>query len=153
MVHPNTVAMTVAGTGARAEVIAAALLHDVVEDTPATLTEIEREFGPDVASLIEQLTDVSRPRDGKKAIRKKIDRLHSAAACPEGQTIKLADLIDNSASILPHDTKFATCYMQEMRALLEVLTSGHPALLARAWDIVYSWEAENASRPTKSGRS
>jgi len=54
------------------------------------------EFGFAIADLVEQLTDVSVPEDGNRAIRKEIDRQHSARATAEDQTIKLADLIDNS---------------------------------------------------------
>ena len=141
IVHPIAVSEIVAGTGARPAMIAAALLHDVVEDTPVTLPEIEAAFGGEVASLVEQLTDVSQPNDGNRAVRKAIDRDHSAAASPDGQTIKLADLIDNSATITRHDPGFAVRYMREKRALLEVMTAGDPALCARAWSIVHAWEA------------
>ena len=54
---------------------AAAWLHDVVEDTPATFEELEREFGPEVTRLVRELTEVSRsPSDGNRAARKAIDR-------------------------------------------------------------------------------
>src|SRR5262245_36692997 len=39
--------------------IAAGLLHDVVEDTDINLADIEREFGPDVASIVDGLTKIS----------------------------------------------------------------------------------------------
>jgi guanosine-3',5'-bis(diphosphate) 3'-pyrophosphohydrolase len=121
--------------------IAAAYLHDVVEDTPVTLEAIELEFGAEVARLVEELTDVSRPEDGNRKTRKAIDREHSAAASPEGQTIKLADLIDNSETITKHDPDFAKVYMREKRALLEVMSDGDRDLQARAWAILRAWEA------------
>ena len=80
--------------------IAAAWCHDTVEDTETTIADIEREFGPAVAALVEQLTDVSRPEDGNRAVRKALDREHLAKASPEAKTIKLADLIDNTRSIV-----------------------------------------------------
>ncbi|GBQ52311.1 HD domain-containing protein [Komagataeibacter sucrofermentans] len=103
IVHPRRVAQTVKQTGARDEVVAAALLHDVVEDTPVTLEEIRTEFGENVAALVEMVTDVSRPEDGNRRVRKAMDRDHLALASAEGQTIKLADLIDNTASITRYD--------------------------------------------------
>jgi (p)ppGpp synthase/HD superfamily hydrolase len=141
IVHPISVATIVASTGGSPEMVAAAYLHDVVEDTPVTLAEIESEFGPAVASLVEQLTDVSVLSDGNRAVRKEIDRQHSARATPEGQTIKLADLIDNSDTITRYDPGFAVRYMREKRALLEVMVDGNPALRERAWAIVHAWEA------------
>ena len=59
--HPIAVAKIVAeeiGLGATA--IAAALLHDVVEDTPITVQDIERMFNPKVAQLVEGLTKISK---------------------------------------------------------------------------------------------
>ena len=60
VIHPICVARIVnqeIGLGARS--IAAALLHDVVEDTDYSLSDIEREFGPKIATLIDGLTKIS----------------------------------------------------------------------------------------------
>ncbi|RED26255.1 GTP pyrophosphokinase [Flavobacterium cutihirudinis] len=58
--HPIAVAKIVASEiGLGATSIAAALLHDVVEDTPMTVQEIERLFNPKVAQLVEGLTKIS----------------------------------------------------------------------------------------------
>ncbi|HEB95533.1 MAG TPA: bifunctional (p)ppGpp synthetase/guanosine-3',5'-bis(diphosphate) 3'-pyrophosphohydrolase [Sedimenticola thiotaurini] len=130
--HLKAVADLVASVGGDPEMIAAAWLHDTVEDTPATLGQIEQEFGPAVAALVEQLTDVSRPGDGNRAARKAIDREHLAAASPRAKTVKLADLIDNCTDITRHDPRFARVYLKEMASLLEVLTEGDPVLLKRA---------------------
>ena len=111
------------------EMIAAAWLHDVLEDVPSVSMEhLEREFGPGVASLVLQLTDVSRPEDGNRAVRKAKDRDHLAKASPEAQTIKLADLLDNADAILSHDPAFANVFLKEMGDLLGVLTAGDAAL-------------------------
>ena len=99
------------------EMIAAAWLHDTVEDTPVTLEELGREFGPGVAELVDQLTDVSRAGDGNRKLRKAIDREHLAGASARAQTVKLADLIDNAVDICRNDTKFARVYLDEMAEL------------------------------------
>lgn len=58
--HPIAVAKIVASEiGLGATSIAAALLHDVVEDTPLTVEDIERLFNPKVAQLVEGLTKIS----------------------------------------------------------------------------------------------
>jgi hypothetical protein len=108
--------------------LAAAWLHDSVEDTPATLEDIEREFGDGVARLVADLTDVSRPGDGNRAVRKAIDRAHSAQASPRAKTVKLADLTDNCRDICKHDPRFARVFLVEMDALLEVLGEGDERL-------------------------
>lgn len=134
--HPLSVARRVAAVVSDETVIAAALLHDVVEDTPVTLAQIEDLFGPRVARLVEELTNVSRPEDGARAVRKAKDLQHTAQASPNGQTAKLGDLIDNAESILRHDRAFARVYLREKQALLDVLTQGHPDLLAQAREVV-----------------
>ncbi|RXM22001.1 bifunctional (p)ppGpp synthetase/guanosine-3',5'-bis(diphosphate) 3'-pyrophosphohydrolase, partial [Citrobacter sp. AAK_AS5] len=89
------VATIVASVTDDPEMIAAAWLHDIVEDTPASFLDLEKEFGPRVAELVGELTDVSRPSDGNRATRKSIDRAHLAGASARGKTVKLADLLDN----------------------------------------------------------
>ncbi len=133
IVHPAEVAKIVAGVpGATPNMVAAAWLHDVVEDTGCTYTDIHMGFGADIATLVGWLTDVSKPEDGNRAKRKAIDRAHTAEAPAEAQTIKLADLISNSRSIMSHDPEFAKVYLEEKRLLLEVLTKGDPGLHAEA---------------------
>lgn len=132
-VHLSSVANIIASVTDDEEMIAAAWLHDVVEDTPATLYDVEKEFGTDVAELVENLTDISKPGDGNRHTRKAIDKQHIARASQRAKTIKLADLIDNANDICKHDTEFAELYLQEMNALLEVLDEGDTALYKRAW--------------------
>ena len=122
--------------GNDSEVIAAALLHDVIEDTSVTLAQLELFFSDRVVRLVQQLTDVSRPEDGNRAVRKELDRQHIAKASPEAKTIKLADLIDNAHSIVEFDPSFAKVFMKEKAALLEVLTEGNERLLHEARAIV-----------------
>lgn len=132
IVHPVEVAGLVRSVIHTDEMLAAALLHDTVEDTKITAPDIEREFGAEVAALVGWLTDVSRKEDGNRAVRKAIDREHTATAPAAAKTIKLADLISNSQSILTHDPDFARVYLHEKAALLEVLREGDAALWARA---------------------
>jgi hypothetical protein len=131
-VHLETVAEIVASVTDDAETIAAAWLHDTVEDTPATLEDIEHEFGVAVAELVEELTDVSKPSDGNRAQRKSIDRQHSAQASSRAKTVKLADLIDNCRDITRNDPRFAQVYLAEMAELLTVLANGDATLYKRA---------------------
>jgi (p)ppGpp synthase/HD superfamily hydrolase len=140
IVHPIAVAHLVEGALGTEAMIAAAYLHDVVEDTPVTIEEIWGYFGDEVAMLVGYLTDVSKPSDGNRAFRKELDRQHTASAPAEAQTIKLADLIDNTRSITRYDPHFSVRYMREKKALLEVMTLGDPLLYDRAWALVYEWE-------------
>ena len=137
IVHPGEVASIVASVpGATQEMVAAAWLHDVVEDTGCTFTDVHMAFGIDITTLVGWLTDVSKPEDGNRARRKAIDREHTAQAPAAAQTVKLADLISNSRSIMAHDPQFAVVYLAEKRLLLEVLTKGDTGLHARATEMI-----------------
>jgi (p)ppGpp synthase/HD superfamily hydrolase len=132
VVHPIEVSEIVASVGGTDAMVAAALLHDVLEDTGVTFDVLEAEFGSEVAELVLWLTDVSKPEDGNRSTRKALDRQHSAAAPAEAQTIKVADLISNTRSIVAHDPNFAKVYLEEKRMLLEVLTKADSTLLNQA---------------------
>jgi (p)ppGpp synthase/HD superfamily hydrolase len=139
IVHPAAVAEIVRSVPHTPEMLAAAWLHDTVEDTKATLEEIRYVFGQEVYKLVEMLTDISKPEDGNRRIRKEIDRQHLAKASPAAHTVKLADLIHNSDSIIEHDPGFARVFMREMRELLKVLKEGDPILWERANNIVNNY--------------
>lgn len=61
IVHPAAVAELVRSVTDDEQMIAAAWLHDTVEDTPSTLQDIESHFGPRVAKLVDMLTDSAQP--------------------------------------------------------------------------------------------
>ena len=60
IIHPLSVAAILVDLGMDSESIAAGLLHDVVEDTPVTLEQIEKMFGHDIANLIDGVTKIGR---------------------------------------------------------------------------------------------
>lgn len=132
MLHCLEVATLVAGAGGSTEMIAAALLHDVVEDTSATITDVQQLFGNDIAKGVAWLTDVSVPTDGNRVIRKAIDRDHIGKAPANMKTVKLADIISNTRSIVENGGEFARIYLSEMEALLKVLMDGDSTLWHRA---------------------
>jgi (p)ppGpp synthase/HD superfamily hydrolase len=132
IVHPIAVAELVRSVPHTPEMMAAAYLHDVVEDTPVTIEKVREEFGPQVSELVEWLTDISRPHNGNRRIRKEMDRQHLAKAPPAAKTIKLADLIDNTVSIRERDPSFWKIYRREKLALLEVLKEGDASLWRQA---------------------
>ena len=131
-IHLQAVAELVTSVTDDPEMIAAAWLHDTVEDTPVTFQDIEKEFGAGVAQLVLDLTDVSKASDGNRAVRKAIDRGHLAQAMPRAKTIKLADLIDNCRDICNNNPRFARVFLTEMAALLEVLGEGDAKLFTQA---------------------
>ncbi len=126
--HPVAVAELVRTVPHYPDMIAAALLHDVVEDCGIPSAQIHDEFGHGVGNMVDWLTDVSTPADGNRAARKAIDREHLDRAPPSVKTIKLADVIHNTISIKANDAGFWQIYRAENLALLEVLKQGDELL-------------------------
>lgn len=136
--HPAAVVEIVRSVPHTPEMLAAAWLHDVVEDTPVTLPDVHQEFGEVVATFVYSLTNVScKLTEEARPVRKALDREHTAKASPEAKTIKLADVIDNTRGLSILDPEFARVYLAEKRLLLEVLTEGNNSLWQRAYSIVY----------------
>lgn len=138
VVHLQAVADLVASVSDDPDMLAAAWLHDTVEDTDTTLADLEHHFGTTVAGLVSDLTDISRPADGNRAVRKSIDRSHLANASQRAKTIKLADLIHNCRDICSHDAEFAKIYCAEMATFMEVLQDGDATLYSQAMDVLHS---------------
>lgn len=111
------------------KVMAVCWLHDCVEDCGVLLLDIEQRFGFDVAVGVSGLSDVET---GNRAERKQKSRERLATCSGWIQTIKVADLISNTSSIVMHDPKFAVVYLEEKRLLLDVLTKADPRLVAIA---------------------
>jgi len=138
IVHPAEVASMVAQYNNNEAMVAAAWLHDVIEDTNVTSEILREEFGDEITELVIWLTDVSKPEDGNRATRKAIDLAKVALAPPNAQTIKLADIISNITSIFEHDPDFAIIYLKEKRAQLEVLKEGNQELYKIAYNLLYT---------------
>ena len=146
IVHPERVAQIVSTVTSDKVTIAAAWLHDVVEDTPVTIEEITEKFGSEVAEIVASVTKIV---DGKKMGREKaalININHAALGSSKAQTVKLADVIDNTSDIVGRDPEFAVVYLREKKMLLELLDKGNPELHQRAEQIVINSLATLASR-------
>lgn len=137
--HPAAVAELVRSVPHDRDMLLAAWLHDVVEDCGITIREIESRFGIAAAALVEMVTDVSRPQDGNRAKRKALDRSHLAQASSAAKTVKLADLIDNTCSIVARDPKFAKVYLAEKALLLPFLREGNATLWQMAEIGIRQW--------------
>lgn len=102
--HPAGVALALAQAGFHDEhVLAAALLHDVVEDTPCTFDELAAEFPPRVIELVRVLTERKFERDGRRRSwldRKREHIAHLAKAPREARAIALADKLHNLGSMI-----------------------------------------------------
>lgn len=96
--HPLGLANILANEGDVTEVsvLAAALLHDTVEDTETTIEEIEENFGSDIAKIVAEVTD---DKNLSKEERKRLQVVKSASKSDGAKLVKLADKICNLRDI------------------------------------------------------
>ena len=100
--HPIAVAVILVGLGMDSDTIIGALLHDVVEDTSVTLEDIEKQFGADVAELVDGVTKLanipysSRAEQQAENVRK---MLLAMAKDVRVVIIKLADRLHNMRTL------------------------------------------------------
>lgn len=143
IVHPVRVMELCAKYTQALPVLAAALLHDVLEDTKVGKKEMQqflesilsKEEAAQTTALVVELTDVytktAYPRwNRKKRKRKEAERIQKASA--ESQTVKYADIIDNCKEIVEHDPDFAGVFLMECRSLLTVIPNGNEELRKEA---------------------
>lgn len=119
------------------QMVAAAWLHDTIEDCPdkANYGIIKYQFGDAVIDMVWALTDTE---EGNRATRKALSRSRLSSASQETKTIKLADLISNTRSIVSCDPSFAKLYLEEKRALLPLLKDGSRLLYEQAYEQAYA---------------
>jgi len=128
--HLAEVAGIVATVHWKDEIIATAWLHDCMEDQGVTHDELKSIFGDVVAAGVWYLSDLE---EGNRAKRKSLSRARLSSAPGWVQTIKCADLISNTSSIVKHDPKFAKVYLEEKRLLLDVMEKADPRLRELAY--------------------
>ena len=114
IIHPLNVAYILAEMNLDEQSIAAALLHDVVEDTETPMSEIKKQFGEEVANLVDGVTKISKMDIPDKEIRsaenlRKV--IMSSARDIRIIFIKLADRLHNMRTIssLREEPKKAHC--------------------------------------------
>ena len=97
--HPIEVAETLARVGGVGDPVAlqAALLHDTLEDTLTTPSELEQAFGPEVRAVVEEVTDDKALEKGE---RKQRQIEHAPSLSPRAKLVKLADKICNVRDVI-----------------------------------------------------
>ncbi len=99
--HPIGVAWELATVGGveDVEVLAAAVLHDTLEDTETSPEELEAVFGARVRSIVEEVTD---DKSLPKAERKRLQVEHAASLSREAKLVKIGDKINNMGDVISH---------------------------------------------------
>jgi len=138
--HPIALAEVLAGEGgvADAEVLAAALLHDTIEDTATTAGELREEFGERIAAMVEEVTD---DKNLPKAERKRLQIVHAAGLSAGAKLVKLADKICNLRDVADRppakwDLQRRQEYFEWAKRVIDGVRGIHPGLEA-AFDAAY----------------
>lgn len=138
-VHCERVAALLQEVTQDEEVLAAAWLHDVLEDVAPVNSDYSEEkmralLGKRVSDLVLELTDYKGPE--KRALRKEKDRLRLQGASNAAKTIKLADCIDNYNCIKKYDRHFFVVFSREVKLLLPCLKGGDARLFAKLSELL-----------------
>ncbi len=139
--HPIALANVLVGEGGVSEpvVLAAALLHDTLEDTQTTAAELRAAFGDAITRVVEEVTD---DKSLLKAERKRLQVEHAAAISREAKLVKLADKICNVRDMANHppakwDLTRRREYFEWAKAVVDRMRGINPAL-ERKFDEAYA---------------
>jgi (p)ppGpp synthase/HD superfamily hydrolase len=145
--HPIRVMETCKEYTKNEAILIAALLHDVLEDTEVTRGHLKDFLLPiagqaittNAIKLVEELTDVYTKKAFPQWNRRKRKSMESARlklTSPDSQTVKYADIIDNSLELSGAEPDFKKLFLHECRALLKVLTRGDQKLYKTAVETI-----------------
>ncbi len=140
--HPLAVATIIAELGMPHETLCAALLHDTIEDTEYTLAELRREFGDDVATLVDGVTKLDKVKYGEAAQAETVRKMVVAMSRDiRVLVIKLADRLHNMRTLryLPREKQ-----EQKSREVLEIFAP----LAHRLGMNTVKWELEDLAFAT-----
>jgi GTP diphosphokinase / guanosine-3',5'-bis(diphosphate) 3'-diphosphatase len=135
--HPLAVATILAELGMPAETLCAALLHDTIEDTDYKLDELRREFGDDVAALVDGVTKLDKVKYGEAAQAETVRKMVVAMSRDiRVLVVKLADRLHNMRTLryLPREKQ-----EQKSREVLEIFAP----LAHRLGMNTVKWELED----------
>ena len=138
--HPIALAEVLTGEGGITdiEVLAAALLHDTIEDTATTLEELQEHFGARIAGMVAEVTD---DKDRPTVDRTRLQIEHAAGISPGAKLVKLADKICNLRDVAERppakwDIARRREYFEWAKKVIDGLRGVHPQLEA-AFDAAY----------------
>ena len=144
--HPIRVAETVKKYTRNADIIAAAYLHDTVEDTKTSYEEIDAAFGPKVSKIVKELTTI--PEDLEKVGKTAYLIKKMNAMSPEALLIKMADRLDNLSDLNTAPKKWQVKYANSSMQVLGSLSSSkfkseHNKIARDILLILQDWKKRN----------
>lgn len=148
--HLINVAQLIYENGLSLLLVEIAFCHDLLEDTGLTTKELKKELryigynkGQTnfISDCVRELTDVYTIKaypNLNRLERKKMESNRLGDISDSSQTVKYADLIDNTLSICEHDPKFAKVYLQEKKDILSKMKNGNFDLYLMACATLYN---------------
>jgi len=124
--HPLAVARLIEDAGFEDQVVAAALLHDVLEDTATTASELRRAFGIRVARIVALVTE--NPAIDDYALRKAALRSQATGGGGAAAAVFAADKLASVRELLAADARPGARRLDHFDRSLRVLRQTHPEL-------------------------
>ena len=128
IVHPEAVVEIVSQVTDDNDVLAAAWLHDIVEDTPVTIDDVKIAFNDRIAQFVWEVSKISDGCVCDRNTRVMMNCIHYGNGSKEAKTIKIADAIHNLPTMIRDNKRFAPRYVAEKKVLLQYIKDGHPLL-------------------------
>lgn len=136
--HPMRVMFRTSSYTMDEDLLCAAVLHDVIEDTKYDFTDINMRFGERVANLVMELTNVEDKNESRaKRIAARNDKYFHIS--DDAKVVKMCDRMDNLRDLSSLDSEFAKMYLQESKEMVESMRYGSGNCIS---DIVDDLEEE-----------
>jgi len=143
IVHPEAVAEIIGQVTDDTEVLAAAWMHDLVEDTQITIDDIKNAFNDRIARLVWEVSKISDGCTCNRDTKVLMNTIHYGNSSKWAKAIKIADSIHNLPTMIRDNPKFAPRYVAEKKFLLTFISDGHPLLASILEMIISDYEKNN----------
>ena len=124
--HPSEVCRLLGSTGAGEDLQAAALLHDLVEDTDVTVDQVQSEFGSEIGHVVAALTEDDSIEDYEAS--KTEHRTRARDAGRDVALVFVADKLSNARRMRRGEKEMDERKLAHYAATLEVMRSAYPDL-------------------------
>lgn len=121
------------------QIIAAAWLHDIIEDTPTIIDEVEQRFGASIGNVVNLLTD----KDGRNRLERHLRTYHAIRTDPDATLIKLCDRRHNQDRSLKHGEHWMVMYQREYNYFKFALWTPHK--FKKLWEEL-DWQYEEMTK-------
>ena len=121
------------------QIIAAAWLHDIIEDTSTIIDEIDQRFGASIGNVVNLLTD----KEGRNRLERHLRTYHAIRTDPDATLIKLCDRRHNQDRSLKHGEHWMVMYQREYNYFKFALWTPHK--FKKLWEEL-DWQYEEMTK-------